>query len=109
MANRRAIIEIMGKELVTPGRLYAKLSGELRARQRCDGCHMPMVYLSEKPTEGSSPNWILEPSIPACAPCQDLIDAIAREHAARYDLWDPTHTYARPRWALFVPSFGSGH
>jgi hypothetical protein len=100
----------MGKERVTPGRLYAKLSGELRARQgrRCDGCHMPMVYLSEKPAESGLPNWILEPTVAACAPCQDLIDEIAREHAARYDLWDPTLTYARPRDAPFVPSFGRG-
>jgi len=98
----------MEKEFLTPGRLYAKLSEELQARhgRLCDGCHMPMVYLREEPAEGSA-NWIVEPAHPACEPCQELIDEIVRQHAARYDLWDPTLTYARPRMALFIPSFCS--
>ena len=95
----------MAKELLTPGRLYAKLSEELRARQgrRCDQCHMPMVYLCENPGEASA-NWIVEASPSACDACGELIDEIVRKHAARYDLRDPTMIYARPRTTVVIPS-----
>ena len=95
----------MEKELLTPGRLYAKLSEELRARQgrRCDQCHMPMVYLCANPGQASA-NWIVEPSRAACRACEELIDQIVRKHAARYDIWDPTLIYARPRTTLVIPS-----
>jgi hypothetical protein len=97
----------MEKEFLTPGRLYAKMSEELRARQerRCDECHMPMVYLCENPGEASA-NWIVEPSPAACAACEELIGEIVRKHAARYDLWDPTMIYARPCAPLYIPNSG---
>ena len=95
----------MVKELMTPGRLYARLSNELRARQepRCDGCRMPMVYLREKPVAGEA-NWIVEPAGQACEACRPLIDEIVREYAVLYDLWDPTAIYAlRPIAAFAIP------
>lgn len=99
----------MEKELLTPGKLYARLSEEFRARQesRCDGCRMPMVFLSERPRGGS--NWSVEPAPRACQPCQQLIAEIVREHAARFDLWDPTAAYAQHPIASFVPAFPSRH
>ncbi len=98
----------MDKDLLTPGKLYARLSNELRARQtpRCDGCRMPMVYLREKPVAGEA-NWMVEPAGPACEACQPLIDEIVREHAAQYDLWDPTAIYARRPIAAFAPALNT--
>jgi hypothetical protein len=95
----------MEKELLTPGRLYAKLSNEFRARQdgACGGCRMPMVYLREEPGEGPA-NWIVESSSTACEPCQGLIEEIVRQHADRYDIWDPTAIYAGRPLAAFIPS-----
>jgi hypothetical protein len=94
----------MEKELLTPGRLYARLSDEFRTRQiaSCGGCRMPMVYLREGPGEGLA-NWIVESSSSACEPCQALIDEIVRQHADRYDLWDPTAIYARRPFVAFIP------
>lgn len=62
---------------------------------------MPMVFLSEEPKPGEA-NWIVEPAVAACDPCRQLIDEIVREHASRYDLWDPTAIYARKPFAAFV-------
>jgi hypothetical protein len=95
----------MEKELLTPGRLYARLSDAFRTRQDggCSGCRMPMVYLREEPGEGPA-NWIVESSPSACEPCQALIDEIVRQHSDRYDLWDPTAIYARRPLAAFIPS-----
>jgi hypothetical protein len=97
----------MHKELLTPGKLYARLSNALRIRQqqRCDGCRMPMVFIAETPKPGE-PNWIVEPVGPACDRCLLLITEIVSEHANQYDLWDPTAIYARKPFAAFVPPPG---
>lgn len=101
------IIEFMDKELITPGKLYAKLSAEFRTRKErtCTTCRMPMVFLREEP-EGEIANWLTEAPAAACEPCKDLIADIVRNHAARYDLWDPTAIYARRPLAAFVPTLG---
>jgi hypothetical protein len=95
----------MDKELITPGKLYAKLSHEFRERQRglCEGCRMPMVFQREEVRAGEA-NWDIESPIAVCETCSALIEQVVHEHADRYDMWDPTAVYARRPAAAFTAS-----
>jgi hypothetical protein len=95
------------KNLLTPGKLYAKLSAAFRAREdrRCPACRMPMVFLLEHPRNGAA-NWSVEAAPAACEPCRELIADIVRTHGERFDLWDPTAIYSRPPLASFIPALG---
>ena len=83
----------MDKIPLTPGKLYARLSGEfVRRRPRdCASCHMPMVYVIER-RMGDYANWLVEDVTVGCEQCRGLVTEIVREFSFRYDIFDPTCT-----------------
>jgi len=73
------------KTLITPGRLYAKLSTEFRkvCCERCTQCVLPVPFTA---MDG---NWRLDDLPRDCAECAQHIEAIVRRHQALYELLDP--------------------
>jgi hypothetical protein len=77
------------RTIITPGRLYAKLSDEFRqvARSKCTQCVLPLPYRVDEPGEG--PTWVLGPPSRECEECARVLAEIVRDYQARYDLLDP--------------------
>lgn len=84
----------MERSILTPGKLYARLSAEFRRRCEHPNCRMPMVMLAHRVTP-EGPNWTLEPSLATCEACMRLVEDIVQEAENEFDLRDPT---ALPRW-----------
>lgn len=78
------------KTLITPGRLYARLSSEFREAccDRCTNCTLPPpepVY----DASGEGPSWALGELSNACQKCVEQIAGIVRRYQELYDLLDP--------------------
>jgi hypothetical protein len=80
----------MERTLLTPGKLYARLSAEFRRvrPQTCGNCRMPMVVLTHR-LRPDSCNWSVEAASNMCAECEQLIAKIVANAALEYDLHDP--------------------
>ena len=83
----------MDKISLTPGKLYARLSGEFNRRRphECASCHMPMVYVVERALNDSA-NWRVDDVAMGCEECRGLVQQIVLEHSSRYEIFDPTCT-----------------
>jgi hypothetical protein len=102
----------MAKTVLTPGRLYARLSAEFgRLRlPECAAAHMPMVYMIERRL-GNSANWVVDDLPRGYEQCQGLVDEIVGRYSLQYDIFDPTCTpvaLAYPR-APALPSTAPGN
>src|SRR5215218_262412 len=84
------------RTLITPGRLYAKLSSEFRqvCCANCVRCVLP-IPAPVKARDGST--WYLGPLPDDCAPCAKAIREIVRRHQAEYDLLDPISGWLNSR------------
>lgn len=93
------------KPLLTPGRLYARLSDEFRRRRPadCQSCVMPMLYAIE-PVEGDCANWLVDEMPRSCDACQDLAAEIVRKYSFEYDVYDPAFTTKMKTWDAFPAS-----
>lgn len=101
----------MEREVLTPGRLYQKLSAEFRRMRpaHCGHCRMPMVVLTYRPAPEDC-NWAVEELGPLCDKCRPLIAAIVKEAAEQYDIADPVSTPFFPIPALRqMPNVRSRH
>ena len=81
----------MERAVLTPGKLYARLSAEFRRlrHEHCGNCRMPMVVLTHRAGPDDC-NWAVESMTPLCDQCQPLIAAIVKKAAEEYDIYDPT-------------------
>lgn len=94
----------MERILLTPGKLFARLSAEFRRRRGHLNCRMPMVMLSHR-VSPEGPNWTLEPAPhTACEGCMPLVAAVVAEASQQYDLKDPT---ALPTWPAAAARTGA--
>ena len=73
------------RTLITPGRLYSKLSADFRkvCCDRCSQCTLPVPYTAADGT------WQLGDLARDCGPCAKEIAALVRRYQAQYDLLDP--------------------
>jgi hypothetical protein len=85
----------MDRTLLTPGKLYARLSAEFRML-RTDACScsvpLPLVVEREDP---DSANWELGAVPPICDKCRATIEDVVARALAHYDVYDPTASPAR--------------
>jgi hypothetical protein len=90
----------MAKTLITPGKLYAKLSAEFRRLRAdtCAACNMPMVYVIERHA-GDYANWLVGEPLRNCEACEPIITDIVRRLSLEYDIFDPT----------FIPPGAAAH
>ena len=81
----------MTRPALTPGRLYAVLSAEFRAKRasECGACGMPMPYATFPEAEGDA-NWSVQQLPHGCEECARVVGEIVARVASRYDLFDPT-------------------
>ena len=74
---------------LTPGRLFARMSADLKAqRGGLCGCTMPLPYSCEPALPGEC-NWRLQWLRDSCAPCELAIAEIFRRYSSLYDLREP--------------------
>lgn len=80
----------MKRTLITPGRLYARLSAELgKVRPAgCESCAMPMPHLVHR-AGVRTPNWAVDDQVAACSGCTLIATKIVSRLSRQYDLWDP--------------------
>ncbi len=81
----------MGRNQISPGRLYTLLIDELRAAQRvngCTSCRMPLPYLIER-LDDVSANWRIGTARPCTSGCDVAIGEISARLWPQYDLHDP--------------------
>jgi hypothetical protein len=73
------------RTLITPGRLYARISADFRkiCCARCNQCVLPVPFTAE---DGS---WQIGDLSRECRSCAREIHAIVRRYQAKYDLLDP--------------------
>jgi hypothetical protein len=73
------------RTIITPGRLYSKLSSDFRkvCCERCAQCVFPVPYTAADGT------WQLGDLPRECEECAQQISTIVRRHQALYDLLDP--------------------
>ena len=87
----------MKRMLITPGRLYARLSAELvKVRPAgCESCAMPLPYLVHR-AGAKSANWAVDDEVAACSGCTLIAGTIVRRLSRHYDLWDPVSVAVAP-------------
>jgi hypothetical protein len=80
----------MKRMLITPGRLYARLSAEFRKVRPagCESCAMPMPHLVYGAAP-KAPNWGVDDDVAACSDCTLTAAKIVTRLSRQYDLWDP--------------------
>jgi hypothetical protein len=80
----------MTRRLLTPGRLYARLSAEFtKVRPAgCESCAMPMPHLVHR-AGVKAPNWAVDDDVAACSACTLIAAKIVRRLSRQYDVWDP--------------------
>ena len=73
------------RTLITPGRLYARMSSEFRriCCDRCAQCVLPVPYTA------ADGNWQLGELPGPCEACEHEIQQMVRRYRAKYDLLDP--------------------
>ena len=98
----------MEREILTPGKLYARLAAEFRRLrpEHCGNCRMPMVALTHRlgPREA---NWTVEQGSSLCEKCAPLVAAIVKAAAERYDINDPVSVPYFPLPTPQCPGFGA--
>jgi hypothetical protein len=86
----------MDRTLLTPGRLYARLSAEFRARRpSACSCNVPLPLVVER--DGDSANWELGAVPPVCDACRATIEDVANRASEHFDVYDPTASPVRRR------------
>lgn len=82
------------RPVLTPGRLYAKMSEEFRGHREKVGCSciMPLPSTREPPADGGC-NWEIRPLWSHCTRCDDFLKDLVARYQATYDVFDPTHEY----------------
>ena len=80
----------MKRTLLTPGKLYARLSSEFRKARPdgCESCAMPMPHLVQR-AGVMAPNWAVDDDVAACSGCTLIAAKIVRRLSRQYDVWDP--------------------
>jgi len=98
----------MDREVLTPGKLYARLSAEYRRVRppHCGNCRMPMVMLTHRPYP-DGPNWTVEAHNQLCDKCGPLITVVVRRAQDQYDLRDPTALPFLPSLAANDQQYGA--
>ena len=88
------------KTIITPGRLYAKLSSDFRkvCCERCFQCTLPVPYTAADGT------WQLEDLPRGCEECARQISEIVRRYQARYELLDPFSPMVLARHREYRPT-----
>lgn len=87
----------MDRTLLTPGKLYARLSAEFRERRppACSTCQMPMVY-TVGADDPDRPNWNVE-APRCCEQCVAIVHELVERYGREFDVFDPiSATFRRP-------------
>ena len=89
----------MDKKLLTPGRLYQRLSDEFRRMRphECHSCSMPMLYAISI-VDGDYANWMVEELPRQCEACKGVVGDIVRRFSFEYDIYDPAYTTCFKTW-----------
>jgi hypothetical protein len=87
------------KKILTPGRLYARMSDEFRRMRPpdCQSCSMPMIYAIEA-LDGDCANWLVDEASRSCDACLGLLTGIVRRFSFEYDVYDPAFTTTFRSW-----------
>ena len=80
----------MKRMLITPGRLYARISAEFRKVRPtgCESCAMPMPHLVYG-AGPKDPNWGVDDDVAACSGCTLIAAKLVTRLSRQFDLWDP--------------------